>query len=186
MTSRLTCWHPNWLADILNDWLISWMTDLTSWLTDWHPGWLTDILIEWLTFWLTDWHPDWLTDILDDESTDRAFSSCVENGIQFLYLPANVPWPLVSCNWFDILPMHILYPWSSSSSTFSSSSSFQDSKTSTKDTSDLYIAFILMRISLPLFIYHDAMTVNSQAIIRWSIHSCPPLPLLLFFLTFPN
>ena len=59
MTSRLTCWHPNWLADILNDWLISWMTD-------WYTEWLTDILVDWLTFWLNGWHSDWLTDILID------------------------------------------------------------------------------------------------------------------------
>ena len=60
--------------------------------------------------------------------TDRAFSSCLESGIQFLYLPAPVPWPLVSCNWFDSLPTHILYPWcySSSSYYYSSISRFQD------------------------------------------------------------
>ena len=61
-------WQTNWLASMLNEWLIdSWTNKwLTNWLTCQMTGllcteWLSLILSVWLAYWLTGWLADWLT-----------------------------------------------------------------------------------------------------------------------------
>ena len=77
----------SWLAAVLANWLLYWLTDccsdslddvlfgwLASWLTDWLLYWLTDcctgwpaaVLTNWLLLWLTEYYTGWMTTVLPD------------------------------------------------------------------------------------------------------------------------